>query len=59
VQKNAIKLNLISPFVKMYNLAYERVLTPKLSLPFRGNYSGFNNKEEEPQTWVRGFGFIP
>jgi hypothetical protein len=58
-KKNVIKLNLMSPFIRTFNLAYERVLNENMGLQIRGYYTGYKNKEEDPQTQTKGFGIIP
>ena len=58
-KKNMVKLNLMSPFIKTFNLAYERVLNEKMGLQIRGYYTGYSNKEEDPQSKTEGFGIIP
>jgi hypothetical protein len=58
-KKNMIKLNLMSPFIKTFNLAYERILNENMALQIRGYYTGYTNKEEDPQTKTSGFGVIP
>jgi len=58
-KKNAIKLNLMSPFVKTFNLAYERVLNENLGLQLRGYYTGYTNKSDDPKTKTEGFGILP
>jgi hypothetical protein len=58
-KKNAVKLNLISPFVKTFNLAYERVLNENLGLQIRGYYTGYSDKGTDPETKTTGFGIIP
>jgi|WetSurSiteA1Bulk_404760.scaffolds.fasta_scaffold00131_6 hypothetical protein len=58
-KKNAIKLNLLSPFIKTFNLAYERTLNENMGLVVHAYYTGYSNKEEDPQTKTDGFGIIP
>jgi hypothetical protein len=58
-KKNMIKLNLIAPFVKTFNLAYERVLNEKMGLQVHAYYTGYTDKGEDPETKTEGFGIIP
>jgi len=58
-KKNAVKLNLISPFIKTINLAYERVLNENSGLVVHAYYTGYQNKSNDPTTKTEGFGIIP
>ncbi len=51
-QKNVIKINLFSPILKTFNIAYEGVISRKLGLQFRGHIGGGDEGEMI-------YGFIP
>ena len=58
-KKNAVKLSLISPFIKTLNLAYERVLNENMGIQFHAYYTGYHEKSGNPETELDGFGIIP